>query len=128
MTRPARNAPKASDAPAATDPRAVRVPTMTSEIRHNSLLRGLRISSSARGALAGSAGPAVGVAPHRTHSADGDPGADGNEQRDDAGYRQALDLVHVGHQAQCVGAGYDARGDDPRGGGALDAMEHQDDE
>src|SRR2546430_5883834 len=49
MTRPARNAPKASDAPAAAVPRAVRVPTRMTAIRNNSLLRVLRISARARG-------------------------------------------------------------------------------
>src|SRR5213079_1808411 len=49
MTRPARNAPRASDAPAAAVPRAVRVPTRMTAIRNNSRLRVLRISARARG-------------------------------------------------------------------------------
>src|SRR5205823_4502903 len=40
----------------------------------------------------------------------------------------ALDLVHVRHQAECVGAEQDARDDEPREGGELDTVEHQDDE
>src|SRR4029077_14788689 len=35
---------------------------------------------------------------------------------------------HVRHQAECVGAEQDASDDEPREGGELDTMEHEDDE
>src|SRR2546428_611554 len=49
MTSPARNAPRASDAPAAAVPRAVSVPTRMTAMRNNSRLRVLRISARTRG-------------------------------------------------------------------------------
>src|SRR6266480_126869 len=234
MTRPARNAPKASDAPAAAVPRAVRVPTRMTAIRNNSRLRVLRISARARGTTvraststlittstalprARNSAPApppdsparngrtsimgtthrswkistpvarrpwgasispLSVSPLRTMAvlesatrkptsrdtlqlrwramastqlratvrptwapppdddlpshlaqpAQGELDADGKEQQDDADFRQALDLMHVRYQAECVGAEQDARDDEPREGGELDTMEHQDDE
>src|SRR5437773_594716 len=65
---------------------------------------------------------------HLAQPAQGELDADGKEQQDDANFRQALDLVHVRHQAECVGAEQDARDDEPREGGELDTVEHQDDE
>jgi len=49
MTRPARNAPSASDAPTASVPSAVSVPTRMIAMRNNSRLRVFRISARTRG-------------------------------------------------------------------------------
>src|SRR6059036_1000665 len=49
MTSPARNAPKASDAPAAAVPRAVSVPTRMTAMRNSSRLRVLRMTVRTRG-------------------------------------------------------------------------------
>src|SRR6266550_3106792 len=54
--------------------------------------------------------------------------ADGEEQQDDADFREALDLVDVGDQAERVRAEQHARDDEPWEGWELEAMEYQDDE
>ena len=51
MINPARNAPSASEAPAAAVPSAVSVPIKMTAIRNSSRLRVLRISASARGTI-----------------------------------------------------------------------------
>src|SRR5437773_1395760 len=51
MMRPAKNAPKASEAPAAAVPSAVSVPIRMTAIRNSSRLRVLRISARARGTI-----------------------------------------------------------------------------
>src|SRR2546426_1109069 len=125
MTRPARNAPKASDAPAAAVPRAVRGidVALAGESLEDDGGAGERdekaqeqrpppaeMEGHGEHATEGhreadlSTAPGDDLPSHLAQSAQGELDADGKEQQDDADFRQALDLVHVRHQAECVGA------------------------